>query len=152
MRAPGCARDAHRPGTHVSATGNERRARRCFVCGPDNPAGLKLQFRMDGDVCRSEFTPRPEYAGFDGITHGGILFSVLDDVMANWLWLRGEPAYTAKSEVRYREAVPTGTPLSLEGRLVNRKGRLAAMESVARRASDGQVMVEARASFFIDAG
>jgi len=126
-------------------------ARKCFVCGPDNRAGLQLKFRLDGDVCRAEFTPAPDYAGFDGVTHGGILFSVLDDVMANWLWLQGEAAYTAKCEVRYREAVAIGTPLSLEGRLVNRKGRLAIMESVARRASDGKVMAEASARFFINA-
>jgi hypothetical protein len=56
---------------------------KCFVCGPENNLGLKLVFRLEGDVCRSEFTPSDMHCGYDGVTHGGIIFSVLDDVMAN---------------------------------------------------------------------
>ena len=29
----------------------------CFVCGPSNPIGLRIKFRIDGDVCRGEFRP-----------------------------------------------------------------------------------------------
>ena len=29
----------------------------CFVCGPTNPIGLRIKFRIDGDVCRGEFKP-----------------------------------------------------------------------------------------------
>ena len=29
--------------------------------------------------------------GFQDTTHGGIIFSLLDDVMANWLFLKGKP-------------------------------------------------------------
>ena len=39
-------------------------ANNCFVCGPDNPIGLHLTFRMDGTVCRSEFTPDQRHVGF----------------------------------------------------------------------------------------
>ena len=53
--------------------------RHCLVCGPDNPIGLKLAFMVDGERCHGEFTSRAEHAGFDGVTHGGIVFSVLDD-------------------------------------------------------------------------
>ena len=70
-------------------------ANNCFVCGPDNPIGLHLTFRMDGTVCRSEFTPDQCHVGFDGMTHGGILYSALDDAMANWLFLQG-PADTPR--------------------------------------------------------
>ena len=50
----------------------ESPANRCFVCGPSNPIGLHLQFRIDGDVCRSEFTPGDGHMGYQGLTHGGI--------------------------------------------------------------------------------
>ena len=61
-------------------------ARHCFVCGPDNPIGLKLDFTVEGERCHGEFTSAAEHAGFDGVTHGGIVFSVLDDAMANWFF------------------------------------------------------------------
>ncbi|MBV1905664.1 MAG: PaaI family thioesterase [Pseudomonadales bacterium] len=85
--------------------------------------------------------------GYDGIAHGGILFSLLDDVMANWLWLKGEACVTAKADIRYRRQVPIGMPLRLEGRLIMRKGPLAQMQGKIVRAEDGQVLVEASASF-----
>ena len=132
---------------------NERRGRpdanRCFVCGPDNPQGLRLEFVMDGDVCRATFTPGPLHCGYDAQTHGGILFSALDDVMANWLFLQGIRAHTAKCEIRFRQPVATGTELALEGRLVRRKGRLAVLEGKAIRNGDGKTVAEAQATFMI---
>lgn len=87
--------------------------------------------------------------GYDEVTHGGILFSLLDDVMANWLWLQGEACFTAKADIRYREPVAIGTPLLLEGRLVKRKGPLAIMQGKIYRAADGVLLVEANASFML---
>ena len=128
----------------------ESSANRCFVCGPGNAHGLQVAFRLDAGVCRAEFTPRAEHAGYDGVTHGGILFSLLDDVMANWLYLDGEQCFTAKVEVRYRHPLPVGTPIRLEGRLVRRKGRLAVLEGKVLRADDGAVVVEAAGSFMVE--
>ena len=121
----------------------------CFVCGSGNPMGLGVTFELDGDVCRGEFTPRPEHMGYDQVTHGGIVFSLLDDVMANWVWLRGERCFTARAEIRYRSELPVGTPIRLEGRCLKRKGRLAQMEGRLIRKSDNYVVAEASGAFMI---
>ena len=126
-------------------------ANRCFVCGNGNPVGLNVRFRLDGDVCRAEFTPAEAHVGYDGVTHGGILFSLLDDVMANYVFLGGERCYTAKAEVRYRLALPVGTPVKLEGRQIRRKGRLAVLEGRALRADDDAVVAEAIGRFMVGA-
>lgn len=133
---------------------NEQRIRsdanRCFVCGPGNPRGLRLLFNIDDhDVCRSEFTPGSDHVGYDSMTHGGILYCALDDVMANWLFLKGSRAHTARCEVRYRQALKTGTTVLLEGRLIKRKGKVAFMQGLALKASDLSVVAEADASFMI---
>jgi len=124
-------------------------ANECFVCGPDNSVGLQITFRMDGDLCRASFTPAPQYVGYDEMTHGGILFSALDDVMANWWFLQGARAHTAKCEIRYRHPVPVSTELLLTGRLIRRKGKVALMQGEAARASDNKVVADAQASFMI---
>ena len=121
----------------------------CFVCGNGNPIGLKVRFRLEGDVCRAEFTPGTQHAGYDKVTHGGIVFSLLDDVMANYFWLNGQQCFTARADIRYREQLPIGTRVQLEARLVKRKGRLAVMEGRVLRASDRAVMAEASGSFMI---
>jgi acyl-coenzyme A thioesterase PaaI-like protein len=127
----------------------QRRANGCFVCGPENPIGLGVHFRLEGDTCIGEFTPRPEHTGYDRLTHGGIQFSLLDDVMANWLWLRGLQCFTARAEIRYREHLPVGTPVRLEGRCNRQKGRLALMEGRIIRLDNEAVVAEASGSFMI---
>lgn len=128
----------------------EDAANRCFVCGPGNEQGLKVAFRLDDDdVCRAEFTPGPQFMGYDGVTHGGILFCLLDDVMANYLFLSGITCFTARAEVRYRAQLPVNTPIALEGRLKKRKGRLAVIEGRVMRRDTGEVVTEATGSFMI---
>ncbi len=124
----------------------------CFVCGLKNPIGLKIAFRMDGDVCRAEFTPQSAHQGYDGITHGGIVFSILDDVMANWLFLQGFRAYSARSEIRYRAPLPVGVPLLLEGRLKKKRGKFVLLVGKAMRAEDGRPVAEAEAMFHVVEG
>lgn len=124
------------------------RANHCFVCG-DNPIGLGVEFRIEDEICRAEFTPGEDHAGYDNVTHGGILFSLLDDVMANWLWLQGYMCFTARADVRYRAHLPIGTPVRLEGRCQRRKGRLAMMEGQVVRQDTGAVVAEASGSFMI---
>ncbi|MBI4696499.1 MAG: PaaI family thioesterase [Gammaproteobacteria bacterium] len=122
----------------------------CFVCGTDNPLGLHIRFRLDGGLCVGEFTPGKWHAGFDGVTHGGILFSVLDDVMANWLFLQGARGFTAKCEIRYRQPLPVGTPIRAECVLKQRKSRLVVLESKLTRQDDGSLVASAEASFMVD--
>lgn len=124
-------------------------ANNCFVCGPTNPVGLQIDYRMDGDVCRASFTPGENHVGWDRMLHGGIMFSALDDVMANWLFLQGARGHTAKCEIRYRRPVPVGTALELEGRLVRRKGKLAVLTGSLTRADDCTEVAAAQASFMI---
>jgi len=131
------------------AAGLRSDSNHCFVCGPSNPIGLGVQFELRDEVCTAEFTPRPEHMGYDNVTHGGIVFSLLDDVMANWIWLQGEQCFTGKAEIRYRAELPVGTAVRLEGRCLKRKGRLAQMEGKVIRNQDDFVVAEATASFMI---
>lgn len=129
-----------------------RDANRCFVCGPDNPAGLGLNFTLDGARCFGEFTPADHLGGFDDVTHGGIVFAVLDDAMANWFFLQGARGYTARSEIRYRAPLPLGTPTAVECRLKQRRRRLVQLEAVLRARDDDTVFAESEASFMLEPG
>ena len=128
-----------------------REARHCFVCGQDNPIGLHVHFRLVADVCVAEFTPGPTHVGYAGLIHGGIVFSLLDDVMANCLWLRGERGVTARCEIRYRASIPVGTPLRLEGRIAARRQRLIETVGVVTDAARSAVYAAATAQFMLDA-
>jgi len=130
----------------LSSQGNH-----CFVCGPSNPIGLGIEFRIEGDLCVAEFTPRSEHMGYNNVTHGGIVFSMLDDVMANWLWLRGRQCFTGRADIRYRAELPIGTPILLEGRCLKSKARLSQMQGRVMGAEDGFVFAEATGAFMTPA-
>jgi acyl-coenzyme A thioesterase PaaI-like protein len=124
----------------------------CFVCGPENAQGLQLKFVMEHDVCRSRFVPPAHMVGYDDLVHGGLLFTVLDDTMANWLFLKGVRAHTARCEIRYRQPVHLGTELALEARVSRIKGRTVLLEATASRATDGVVVAETTATFMVADG
>ena len=123
----------------------------CFVCGPDNPIGLKVVFDIEDGKCIGEFVPKKEHEGFRNITHGGILFSLLDDVMANFLWLQGEQCFTARADVRYRDQLEVGQLVRLISWCEKRKGRLAMMRGEIVRLSDQVTVAEASGTFMLTA-
>ena len=130
----------------------ESSANSCFVCGPSNDSGLKVRFRLNNDgECHAEWTSSEQYMGYNGVTHGGILFCLLDDVMANLLFLRGEVCVTAKADVRFHSPLGINEKVLLRGRLIKRRGKLAVIEGSARRDSDDELIASSTASFVVQA-
>ena len=89
----------------------------CFACGTDNPIGLKLDFHKTGDEYVAEFVPLREHQGYPGVTHGGIVATLLDEAIARFAWAEGGNTVTAEMNVRYRRPVPTGAKLRIVGRI-----------------------------------
>jgi hypothetical protein len=73
----------------------------CFCCGPKNPIGLKLRFEnLEDGRTRTVWRPRQEHQGFKDIVHGGLVATVLDEVMIRMLYHRGIPAVTGTMETK----------------------------------------------------
>ncbi len=53
----------------------------CFVCGVSNPFGLHLRFfETAPDEVTAYVTLPDHFQGYPGITHGGIIAAMLDEV------------------------------------------------------------------------
>ena len=103
----------------------------CFACGPDNPQGLHLQFeRRDGGELTASWTPGSAWEGFQGIAHGGIVSTVLDEAMSKAVAASGAKAFTAEIRVRYRRHVCTGADYRIHGWIVKRNKRLIETEAM----------------------
>jgi uncharacterized protein (TIGR00369 family) len=116
----------------------------CFVCGEANPLGLKLRFETDGQIVRARFVPRAEHIGFKQVVHGGLLATVMDEIMVWACAVRARRfAFCAEMSVRYRQRALPGTELVVTGELVtNRRNKIfEAKASVANAA--GEVLAEA---------
>ncbi len=97
----------------------------CFGCGLANPIGLHLdEFIAGGDGLTASFTPRPEYRGFAGVLHGGILAALLDETLA-WtaMLLEGTFVVTASLELKFRNPASTEMTYTVHGQVIERRGR-----------------------------
>ncbi len=100
--------------------------RSCFVCGESNPAGLKLRFETDGHLVRTRFVPRAEHVGFRHTIHGGLIATLLDEIMVWACAVRTKRfAFCAELRVRYIRPVRPEEALVATGELrQNRRDKL----------------------------
>lgn len=124
-------------------------SRMCFVCGRENSAGLHAKFyenREEQQVVVNITLPE-KFQGYPGITHGGIIASLLDEVSGRAIMVGKDDApfwVTARMEVRYRKPTPTKTPLTVVGWVVKERRRSAEVAGEIRLA-DGSVTAEVSA-------
>lgn len=97
---------------------------RCFGCGPANERGLHLDFMLadDGRVL-CEATVADTFEGPKGYLHGGIIATLLDEIMSKAVRSHGVVAMTRHLEVNYLRPVPSATRVRLEGWLSQAEGR-----------------------------
>ena len=100
--------------------------RSCFVCGEANPAGLKLRFETDGRLVQTRFVPRPEHVGFRQTVHGGLVATLLDEIMVWACAVQAKRfAFCAELNVRFLNPVRPDDPVVARGELVsNRRNKL----------------------------
>jgi acyl-coenzyme A thioesterase PaaI-like protein len=108
----------------------------CFACGTLNTAGVGLVLHVEADRAWTELELAPRFQGWDGIAHGGILCTILDEVMAWSLAGADNWGMTARMQVEFRKPVPLEHPLRAEGwitrsrrRLIDTKGRIVDLAS-----------------------
>ena len=96
----------------------------CFGCGKKNPIGLQLVFKEEDEHYSTTFTARPEHQGYDGIMHGGLVSTVLDEVMARYIYAKGFNAVTARLDVRFRQPTPIGQQLTATAKITGKRGNM----------------------------
>ncbi len=98
----------------------------CFVCGESNPVGLRLLFQTDGRTVHTRFTPRAEHIGFKGVVHGGLISTLLDEIMVWACAVQTKRfAFCAELNVRFVNPAHPNEEVVATGELViNRRNRL----------------------------
>ncbi len=95
----------------------------CFVCGHDNPVGLQLDFVYDEDSAAAWFDSPDCYEGYQGVIHGGIIATLLDEAMAKVIIRKGLVAVTADLNIKYRKPLPVGQKVKADGTITLQKSR-----------------------------
>lgn len=119
----------------------------CFACGTLNAHGLHLDLHAGGERCWTELSLDRRFEGWEGIAHGGILCTILDEVMAWALVDHDLWGVTARMTVDFKRPVPIGLPIIGEGRVVAVRRRLVDAEGAILDAADGTVLARSTATY-----
>ena len=118
----------------------------CFVCGDHNDHGIKARFFWDGETATTETMAYQQFEGYKGIFHGGVLSTLLDEVMVKAVLASGYFSVTAEMTVRFMVPIRTGDKFVCRGRIVGQKGRLF-LTTAEALGEDGTVYAKAEAKF-----
>ncbi len=116
----------------------------CFVCGENNPKGLHIKIFYEGEIVKTRYTFPPEYQGWKGIIHGGLISTLLDEMMA---YAAGKefPTVTIHLNVTFRHALHPGEEVEVAGWVKDRNNRKVEAEAVMKRLADDKVIATAEA-------
>jgi uncharacterized protein (TIGR00369 family) len=123
---------------------------KCFGCGGDNAGGMKLTFEQD-NVNRKivgRFVLGERYQGGGGFAHGGIIATLLDEVMGKVCRFREVRAVTAELTVEYLKPVNVQNEIVVEGRETEQKGRNLFMTGEIRNGV-GEVLARGKGRFVV---
>ena len=126
----------------------------CFGCSSENAAGLALSLQRLPDGRVAARTTLPErYASYPGIVHGGIISTLVDEVMGNLIAIdHGLLAFCATLRTRMLAPVRTGRPYLTAARLVGTSAGTGASAGTVRAEADvldadGEVCVMASGTY-----
>ncbi len=120
----------------------------CFACGTENSIGLNLQFYRLADTVCTELTLQRRYEGWEGVVHGGIVSTLLDEVMS-WAIMYTKKVFlvTRKMDIKYVRPVLVGIPLKVAGRLVDDSEPPKIKARAEIRDEQGRLLVRSNAEF-----
>lgn len=119
----------------------------CFACGDLNEQGLHLELHANPDGSWVELALAPQFQGWDSVAHGGIVSTILDEVMAWSVIGQGTWGVTARLNVAFRRPIRTGRAIRAEGWVVEMHRRASRTAGRVLDAATGEVLATAEGTF-----
>ena len=118
----------------------------CFACGGSNAIGMRLRIELGEGSASTEWLPGDDFVGWTDKVHGGIVATLLDEVMA-WAPSSFDSwAVTAELTVRYRSPATPGETLVAHGQVTGRRRRIYDVTGEVRTL-DGRLVAEGRGTY-----
>jgi uncharacterized protein (TIGR00369 family) len=124
----------------------------CFACGALNTHGLRLLIHVEPKRAWTELALNERFEGWAGIAHGGILATILDEVMAWSLVGEDNWGLTARLSVEFKRPVPVGVPIRAEGAVVSVRRRVVETTAAIRSLATAEIVATARGTYVAATG
>jgi len=108
-----------------------------------------VKYLEEDQAAETELSLPKEYQGWAGVIHGGLLSTLLDEMMAHAVWRFAGPGLTLGMEVRFHEPLRPEERVKVRGVLKTPNGsrRQAAAEII--RLSDGRRIASGTSRFLL---
>jgi uncharacterized protein (TIGR00369 family) len=96
----------------------------CFGCSPVNTSGLQMTFYTNETAVCSKVTVPEHLCGWNNLVHGGVLTTILDEIMS-WsaIYLLKRVPMTKSMTVDFLKPIYVGDQLRVEGTVSEKKGK-----------------------------
>jgi acyl-coenzyme A thioesterase PaaI-like protein len=123
----------------------------CFVCGRDNPRGLKIKIKLfpEERAAETELALPREYQGWADVIHGGILSTLLDEMMAQAVWHFAGPGLTLNMEVRFHHPLKPDEAIRVRGIITAANGSRRTAAAEITRSRDNRKIASAKSRFLL---
>lgn len=118
----------------------------CFVCGEKNEIGLKAKFFFKDGKAVTEYVTDKKFEGYKNVFHGGIISTLLDEVMIKALLAQDIYCMTVELTVKFLKIAKTGEKLFFEGELVRQKSKLLFTKGSVKN-KDGEIIASATGTY-----
>ena len=119
----------------------------CFACGTLNTHGMQLEIHIEEGRSWTELRLERRFEGWEGIAHGGILCTILDEVMAWSLVGADNWGVTARLAVDFKRPVPVDRTIRAEGWVTELRRRLVTTAGSIVDVTDGTLLASADALY-----
>lgn len=123
----------------------------CFACGKRNPIGLGMQvtYQEASSLAEAVLALPREYQGWQEVIHGGILATLLDEIMMHAVWHFVGSGVTLGLEVQFRQPLAPGEIILAQGEIIETKGRRLKAQGKIIRQADGRLIANSLGRFLL---
>ncbi len=122
----------------------------CFGCSPVNPSGLQMKFYTDDSSVFSQIKVPENLCGWDNLVHGGVLSTILDEIMS-WaaIYLLKRVTLTKSMTIDFLKPVYIDHPLKAEGNVLEIKNKHEALMEGSLSDNNGTICARSTAKIAI---
>ena len=103
---------------------------------------MRFVINKEERTLKTTFVPSPVFQGYDGVVHGGIISTLLDEAMAKLSYELGYNAVTGTLDIRFKNPAPVGQPLSVYGEIIEAGKRVIKAKARVEK-EDGTILATA---------
>lgn len=121
----------------------------CFACGTLNPIGLRMEVSFRDNKAFSRLALKREFQGWSDIVHGGVMATILDEIMAHAVLHYVGQAVTTSLEVTYRAPLHVGEEFEVIGYVAEQKSRAAVAKAEIRIPGNNKLIARGESRFVL---